>query len=63
MSAVQKLEQLRTHMNEMQARCDDVQAQLAVANQGTSYLLSRAEGLRAQRSVSFARPSLDMSSR
>lgn len=38
-------------MNEMQARCDDVQAQLAVANQGTSYLLSRAEGLRAQRLV------------
>jgi hypothetical protein len=38
-------------MLEMQARCDQVEAELEQANSGTKYLLERAEGLRAQRYV------------
>jgi hypothetical protein len=38
-------------MQEMQVRCDQVQAELDHANNGTRYLLERADGLRAQRYV------------
>lgn len=38
-------------MQEMQIRCDQVQAELDQANSGTKYLLERADGLRSQRSV------------
>lgn len=49
----QKLQILRGHMLEMQSRCDQVEAELETANSGTKYLLERAEGLRAQRYVSY----------
>ena len=42
-------------MQEMQIRCDQVQAELDQANSGTKYLLERADGLRSQRSAVFAR--------
>lgn len=45
----QKLNVLREHMQEMQIRCDQVQAELDQANSGTKYLLERADGLRSQR--------------
>ena len=38
-------------MQEMQIRCDQVQAELDQANSGTKYLLERADGLRSQRSA------------
>ena len=40
---------LRSHMEEMQLRCDQVQAELDQANKGTRHLLERADGLRVQR--------------
>jgi hypothetical protein len=46
-----RLNVLREHMQEMQIRCDQVQAELDQANSGTKYLLERADGLRSQRSV------------
>ena len=48
----QKLTVLRSHMEEMQVRCDQVQAELDQANKGTRHLLERADGLRVQRCVS-----------
>lgn len=54
---LQKLNVLREHMQEMQIRCDQVQAELDQANSGTKYLLERADGLRSQRFVrAAARP-------
>lgn len=46
---MQKLDVLREHMLEMQARCDAVQGELDQANSGTKFLLERADGLRSQR--------------
>ncbi|WVQ78637.1 hypothetical protein IAT38_000724 [Cryptococcus sp. DSM 104549] len=54
----QKLDVLREHMQEMQVRCDQVQAELDQANSGTKYLLERADGLRSQRASAQLRASL-----
>ncbi|WVR03673.1 hypothetical protein IAU60_000668 [Kwoniella sp. DSM 27419] len=54
----QKLDVLRQHMREMQVRCDQVQAELDQANNGTKYLLERADGLRSQRASAQLRASL-----
>ncbi|ORX35318.1 putative intra-golgi transport-related protein [Kockovaella imperatae] len=54
-----KLNVLREHMEDMQIRCDQVQAELDQANSGTKYLLERADGLRTQRTSEL----MDVSSR
>ncbi|ORY21431.1 putative intra-golgi transport-related protein [Naematelia encephala] len=54
----QKLDVLREHMQEMQVRCDQVQAELDQANSGTKYLLERADGLRSQRASAQLRATI-----
>jgi len=50
-------------MQEMQIRCDQVQAELDQANSGTKYLLERADGLRSQRSLHYRHNELQLTSR
>lgn len=51
----QQLQVLRTHMQEMQDRCESVQAEMDKANEGTSGLVSRANGLREQQQFAHIR--------
>ncbi|KAK4686174.1 conserved oligomeric Golgi complex subunit 6, partial [Tremellales sp. Uapishka_1] len=53
-----KLDVLREHMRDMQVRCDQVQSELDLANNGTKYLLERADGLRSQRASAQLRATI-----
>ncbi|KAF8583843.1 oligomeric complex COG6 [Ramaria rubella] len=54
----EKLNILEDHIQEMQLRCDEAQAQLKATNDACKHLLDRAEGLRSQRSIMTTRQSI-----
>lgn len=54
----QKLDVLNTHVAQMRAKCDEIQAQLQASNDACKYLLERAEGLQTQRQSLTARSEL-----
>ncbi|KAH7102756.1 oligomeric complex COG6 [Auriculariales sp. MPI-PUGE-AT-0066] len=54
----EKLDILSSHVDDMRARCDEIQAQLQASNDACKYLLERAHGLQEQRETLNERASL-----